>query len=319
MRAAVYERYGTPDVVTLQEVDKPRLAAGEVLVRVRATTICAADVRFRKADPFFLRALNGLLRPKRIKILGMEFAGTVEAVDRSVTAFAPGDEVFGSMGFKFGAHAEYASTLAKLLAKKPRSLSLEDSAAIVFGGVSALHFLRAAGVKAGMRVLVYGASGNVGTYAVQLAKHLGARVTAVCSGANAALVRSLGADEVVDYARQDFASAGAVYDVVFDTVGKIGVWRGLRAVKRGGVYAFAASRLFAYAAVRLWTTASGRARVIGGVARAQPGDLELLARLIDEGRVKPVIDRRYTLDQIVEAYRYADTGHKKGSVVVTVA
>lgn len=318
MKAAVYERYGPPEVVKVVEVATPSPAAGEVLIRVEATTITAGDARFRKADPWFLRFLNGISRPQKIKVLGMEVAGTVHAVGKDVSKFRPGDEVFGSTGFKFGAHAEYAAAVEALLVNKPPQCPFAEAAAIPFGGVSALHFLRAANISPGQNVLVYGASGNVGTNAVQLAKHFGARVTGVCSGNNVDLVKSLGADEVVDYTRQDYSSAGRVYDIVLDTVGKSGIRRGLRVLKPGGAYAFVASGLFAYAAVAAWAKLSGSMHVVGGVARARPDDLQFLAQLVAVGKLKPVIDRRYPLDQIVEAYRYADTGRKRGSIAILV-
>jgi NADPH:quinone reductase-like Zn-dependent oxidoreductase len=203
VKAAVYTRYGAPDVLEIKDVDKPVPADDDVLVRVHATTVCAADWRMRKADPFFIRFMNGLWAPKKIH-LGIEFAGTVESVGMAVTRFRQGDEVFGATGFKFGAHAEYVCVTADgAIDTKPVNMTLEEAAAVLFGAVSALHFLRTAGIRAGQKVLVYGASGSVGVFAVQLAKHFGAHVTGVCSTANVELVRSLGADEVVDYTKDD--------------------------------------------------------------------------------------------------------------------
>src|SRR5258708_1644324 len=220
MKAAVYRRYGPPDVVQIEDVEKPVPKDDEVLVRIYAATVCAADWRFRKADPFFIRLMNGLRRPKKINVLGMEFAGTVESVVKAVTRFGEGDQVFGSTGFKLGAHAEYACVREDgMLAIKPVNMALEEAAAILFGGFSALHFLRQAKIHSGQRVLIYGASGSVGTFAVQLAKHFGAYVTGVCSTTNLELVRSLGADEVVDYTKEGFSRAGQVYDIVLDAVG----------------------------------------------------------------------------------------------------
>jgi len=199
MKAAVYRRYGPPEVVRIENVHKPAPKDGEVLVRIHASTICAGDCRLRKAEPFILRFMNGLRRPKKINILGMELAGIVESVGSKVTRFAVGDQVCGSSGLKFGAHAEYACLPQDgLLAVKPDNITLEDAAAFWFGGVSALHFLRRGGIQAGQKVLIYGASGSVGTAAVQLARHFGAHVTAVCSAANLDLVRSLGAEEALD-------------------------------------------------------------------------------------------------------------------------
>jgi NADPH:quinone reductase-like Zn-dependent oxidoreductase len=315
----VYRKYGAPEVVQIEDAPRPVPGKQDVLVRVQATTVCAGDVRFRKAKPFFLRVLNGLARPKKIKILGMEFAGIVEETGKSVTAYKKGDPIFGSMGLKFGVHAEYACSAAgPLVAARPDNVSFEEAAAIPFGGISALHFLRLAGIRPRQNVLIYGASGSVGTFAVQLAKHFGARVTAVCSTANLELVKSLGADDIIDYTKSDFSKAGHVYDIVFDAVGKSGFWRSMRALKRGGVFVFAVSGLFAPTLGRLWTWLTGRARVPGGMARTKPGDLSFLAGLAASGKLKIVIDRRYPLEQIAEAHRHVEAGHKKGNVVITV-
>jgi NADPH:quinone reductase-like Zn-dependent oxidoreductase len=237
MRAAVFTEYGPPDVLQIKDVAKPVPKDNEILVRIHATTVCAADYRIRKADPFIVRFVIGLWRPKKIHILGMEFAGTIESVGKAVTRFAAGDQVFGATGFKFGAHAEYACLPEDgTLAIKPVNMTLEEAAAVLFGGFTALHFLRKAKIQAGQKVLIYGASGSVGTFAVQLAKHYGANVTGVCSTANLELVKSLGADEVVDYTREDFSKAGKIYDAVVDTVGKSGFSRSLKSLKRGGYY-----------------------------------------------------------------------------------
>src|SRR5580700_6613877 len=236
MKAAVITRYGPPDVVQVREVERPTPKDNEVLVRVRASTVSAADWRIRKADPFVVRFFAGLLRPAKIQIGGMELAGTVESAGKSVTRFAPGDDVFGGTLFKFGAHAEYVCVPETQLAMKPVNLPLEESAAVFFGGMTVLGFLANASIQPGDRVLVYGASGSVGVFAVQLAKHFGAHVTAVCSTANLDLVKSLGADQVLDYTREDFSKAGRVYDMVFDAVGYSGYTRSLKSLKRGGFY-----------------------------------------------------------------------------------
>ena len=322
MKAAVYRRYGPPDVVRIENVEKPIPKDNEVLVRIHATTVCAADWRLRKADPFFIRFMNGLVRPKKIHILGMEFSGTVESVGNAVTRFGQGDQVFGGTGFKLGAHAEYGCVPEDgMLAIKPVNMTLEEAAAVIFGGFTALHFLRKAKIQAGQKVLIYGASGSVGIFAVQLAKHFGAHVTGVCSTANLDLVKSLGADEVVDYTREDFSRAGRVYDIVLDTVGKSGFSRSLRSLKRGGFYV----RVGASGGVPsilggivrgMWISITGGAKVIGGMAAGTVGDLSFLKGLIEAGKLRTVIDRRYSLDQIAEAHRHAEAGHKKGHVVV---
>jgi NADPH:quinone reductase-like Zn-dependent oxidoreductase len=322
MKAAVYTRYGPPDVIEIKDVEKPAPKDNEVLVRIHATTVCAADWRIRKADPFIVRFMNGLWRPKKIRILGAEFAGTVESVGKAVTRFGEGDQVFGSTGFKFGAHAEYACLPEDgLLAIKPVNMTLEEAAAVLFGGVSALHFLRKAKIQAGQKVLIYGASGSVGVFAVQLAKHFGAHVTGVCSTANLDLVKSLGADEVVDYTREDFSRAGRVYDIVFDTVGKSGFSRSLKSLKRGGSYVLVggSGRLSSILGVILrgtWISLTGAAKVISGVASAAAGDQSFLKGLIEAGKLRTVIERSYSLDEIAEAHRHAEAGHKKGHVVI---
>lgn len=321
MRAAVYTRYGPPDVLEVRDVEKPVPKDNEVLVRVVATTVSAADWRLRKADPFIVRFMNGLWRPKKVQILGMEFAGEVESVGKAVTAFGEGDHVFGSPGFRFGTHAQYVCLPDAQLAIKPANMTFEEAAAVLFGGTSALHFLRKAKTQAGQKVLIYGASGSVGVFAVQLAKHFGAFVTGVCSTVNLDLVKSLGADEVVDYTREDFSEAGRVYDTVLDTVGKSGFSRSLKSLKRGGCYVrvSGSGRLSDFVGEILrgmWVSTTGAAKVIGGVARGTPGNLSFLKGLIEAGELRTVIDRRYSLDEIAEAHRYVEAGHKKGHVVI---
>src|SRR5712692_6618265 len=287
MKAAVYRRYGPPEVVQIKNVEKPLPKDNEVLVRIHATTVSAADWRMRTAVPFIVRFVSGLWRPKKIQILGMEFAGRVESVGKAVTRFREGDHVFGSTGFKFGTHAEYVCLPEEaLLAIKPVNMTFEEAAAVLFGGVSALHFLRKAKIQAGQKLLVYGASGSVGGFAVQLAKHFGAHVTGVCSTANLDLVRSLGADEVVDYTREDFSRAGRVYDIVLDTVGKSGFSRSLKSLKRGGFYVRVGgsgrlSQILGGILEGMWASITGGAKVIGGVAGGAAEDQSFLKGLIE--------------------------------------
>jgi NADPH:quinone reductase-like Zn-dependent oxidoreductase len=317
MKAAVYSSRG---VIQVRDVKTPVPKDNEVLVRIHAATICAADYRL-KGFPSILAWVIGL---RKGKILGMELAGTVESVGQAVTRFRPGDQVFGGTGFKLGTHAEYACALASRLEMKPANMTLEESATVMFGGLTALCFLRKAKIQAGQNVLVYGASGSVGVFAVQLAKHFGARVTAVCSGSNLDLVRSLGADDVVDYTKEDFARAGQVYDMVFDAVGKSGMSRSLRSLKRGGTFVDVGGEIKPWPMLRdtvraLWISLTGTAKAVGGVTRPASGDLAFLKSLIEAGELRTVIDRRYLLDDIAEAFRYAETGHKKGHVVVNIA
>ena len=322
MKAAVYTRYGPPDVLEIKDVEKPVPRDNEVLLRIHATTVCAADWRMRKADPFLVRFMIGLWRPKKVRVLGMEFAGVVESAGKGVTRFGEGDPVFGSTEFKFGAHAEYTCLPEDaLLQIKPVNMTFEEAAAVSFGGLTALHFLRKARVRAGQKALIYGASGSVGVFAVQLAKHFGAHVTGVCSTSNLDLVRSLGADEMVDYTTADFSSAGRVYDVILDTVGKSGFSRSLRSLKRGGVYVRVggSGRVLSMLGDILrgmWISMTRAAKVIGGVAGGTRDDLSFLKELIEAGRLRTVIDRRYALDEIAEAHRHAEGGHKKGHVVI---
>ena len=319
MRAAVYHRYGPPEVVRIEEVLKPAPRDDEVLIRVHATTVCAADWRLRKADPFLVRAFNGLLRPRRHRILGMELSGVIEAAGAKVTRFLPGDEVFGSPLFKLGAHAEFVCLAEDgLIGRKPANMALDEAAAVMFGALTALGYLRKADIRPGQRVLIYGASGSVGVFAVQLAKHFGAHVTGVCGTANLDLVRSLGADEVVDYTRQDFAASGPIYDVIFDTVGYSGIRRSLRALKRGGVYLLGAAMPDRAALAGLWARITGAGTVIAGASRPSPDDPALFKRLIEAGALRTVIDRRFSLDQIADAHRLAESGHKRGHALVLV-
>jgi NADPH:quinone reductase-like Zn-dependent oxidoreductase len=313
MKAAVYNR----GVVEIKDVEKPVPKDNEVLVRIHATTICAADYRL-KGFPFVLAWIIGV---RKGKILGMELAGTVESVGKAVTRFRPGDQVFGGTGFKLGAHAEYACALESRLEAKPVNMTLEEAAAVPFGSLTALCFLRMAKIQTGQNVLVYGASGSVGVFAVQLAKYFGARVTGVCSTANLDLVKSLGADEVVDYTKEDFSTAGRVYDMVVETVGKAGYSRCLKSLKRGGplVLITISGGLFSILGdiVRQqWSSITGAAKIIGGVTKPAPGDLAFLKGLIEAGKLRTVIDKRYSLQEIAEAFRYAEAGHKKGHVVI---
>jgi NADPH:quinone reductase-like Zn-dependent oxidoreductase len=309
VKAVVHERYGPPEVLRVRDVLRPKPAGDEVLVHVRASTVTRTDCGIRRAWPFFIRLFTGLLRPKRT-IAGTEFAGEVAAIGEDVPEFAPGDHVFGVKG---GSSAEYVCVKASgPIARIPAGMSFEAAAAVTDGGCSALSTLRQAGLQPGQRIVVYGASGSIGTAAVQVAKDQGAHVTAVCGPNALELVRSLGADEVVDYTREDFAARGATYDLVFDAVGKSSYRRCRRALKRDGLY-MTMDGGFMWHAPFLALVSK---RVKLGIARYRQEDVATLAAMIEAGAYRPVIDRRYSLDEVVEATRYVETGQKTGNVVL---
>ncbi len=314
MRAVVYDRYGPPEVLRLEDVERPVPSEDEILVKVHATTVNRTDCGWRSAKPFLTRYFIGLLRPKR-KILGMELAGEVEAVGAAVTEFAVGDRVFGVKGF--GAHAEFTCIRESApVAHMPAGATFEEAAAVCDGACIALSCLRRAGLQAGQRILVYGASGSIGTAAVQLAKHLGADVTAVCNTQNVELVQSLGADRVIDYLKEDFTENGETYDVVFDAVGKQTFMRCRRSLKPGGI--FIATDGFRNLPLALWTSHVGDKRAALGLARYTKEDVLLLKKLIEAGEYRAVIDRSYPLEDVVEATRYVETQQKTGNVVLTL-
>ena len=312
MKAVVYERYGPPEVLRIEDVERPVPGEGEILVRNHATTVNRTDCGWRSAKPFIVRYFIGIRRPRR-KVLGMEFAGEVEEVGTGVTEFEVGDRVFGVQGF--GAHAQYVCVKASgAVAHKPDALTFEEAAAVCDGVCIALSCLRHADLREGRNIVVYGASGSVGTAAVQLARHFGAHVTAVCNTKNLELVRSLGADEMVDYERDDFTSNGKTYDVIFDAVGKHSYRRCRRSLKRDGL--FVDTDLgFMWHVLPLMLV---NKRVRLGVAKYRKEDVVFLKELIEAGEYRAVIDRRYPLEQIVEATRYVETGQKTGNVVLTL-
>jgi len=308
MKAAIYEKYGSPEVLHLKEIEKPIPKDNELLVKIHATTVTAGDIRmrgFKVPAHFWLpaRFALGLTGPKR-KTLGMEISGIIEAVGKSVTKFKVGDEVFAETGFGDG-YAEYiclpempeikSEKSVIRLAKKPVNLTFEEAAAVPVGGITALIFMRKANIQKGQKILIYGASGSVGTYAVQLAKNYGAEVTGVCSTNNMELVKSLGADKVIDYTQEDFTKNSQTYDVIFDAVGKISRSLVKGSLEKKGVF------------LSTWQS-----------LKVEAGDLAVLKGLVEAGKLKAVIDRTYPLEQIVEAHRYVEAGHKKGNVVITV-
>ena len=318
MRAAVYERYGPPEVVHVEDVAQPQPKADEVLINVRAAALNRTDTAFRAGQPVISRAVSGLAKP-RWHVLGTEFSGDVVATGGSVTEFHAGDAVFGINPWRFGTHAEYVSVpVAGPIALKPDTLPFDDAAAVCDGGLLALMNLRDAQLAAGQHVAIYGASGSIGTAAVQLARNLHAKITAVTSTANVALVRGLGPDEVIDYEQSDFTQNRDTYDVIFDAVGKLSFARCRPALKQGGRYVptdGVTNMLLAASHVPV----GGRKAVMALPPRYRKVDVLFLKQLIDAGRYRPVIDRVYALDDIVEAHRYVDTGQKLGNVVITPA
>ncbi len=319
MRAAVQTRYGPPEVVRICEVEKPTPKNNEVLVNVRATTVNRTDCACRAAKPFFMRFFTGLVRP-RATILGNEFAGVVEAVGRGVTSFAVGDRVFGYNEGPFGAHAEYLSIPEDgSLPTMPANMSYQEAAPSTEGSHYALSHIRAAKIRSGQDVLVYGASGAIGSAAVQLLKGLGATVTAVCGTDNVELVRGLGADRVVDYMAEDFTKDEQTYDVVLDSVGKSSFGRCKRILKPGGIYI--SSELGPLAQnpfLALIAPLHGGRKVLFPIPKHDQEMVGYFRGLMESGKLKPVIDRTYPLEQIVEAYRYVETGRKIGNVVISL-
>ncbi|MCW5833991.1 MAG: NAD(P)-dependent alcohol dehydrogenase [Labilithrix sp.] len=322
MRAVVYERYGAPDVLELRDVPTPTPRRREVLVEVRATSVTSADVRLRALDVppgfgLFARLAFGVFRPRQ-RILGVELAGVVVAIGEEVRRFAVGDAVFGLTGARMGCHAEYRALPEDgALARIPEGLDFEQAAALPFGGTTALELLRRANVRSGERVLVNGASGCVGAATVQLAKHLGAHVTGVSSTANLALLRALGADEVVDYTRGDFTGNGESYDVIVDTVGTATFSRCRRSLEDGGRLVLAAAGLPEMLAIP-WVAMTTNARIIAGPVAERAEDVTRLAELAAKGRLEPVIDRVYPLEHAAKAHAYVDSKRKRGSVIVRV-
>jgi NADPH:quinone reductase-like Zn-dependent oxidoreductase len=328
MKAIVWTKYGPPQALQLQEVETPSPGDDEVLIKVHAATASQADTEFRRLKlplffAFFLRLYLGLLKPTRKKILGTEFAGQIVSVGKNVTRYKPGDQVYGYTGLGMGTYAEYLclsekpSALASVMAIRPGNVTYEEAAALPFGGLEALHTLRQANIRPGQKVLIVGAGGSIGTYAVQLAKHYGAEVTGVDKAGKLDMLRSIGADHVIDYAREDFTRNGQRYDVILDTIGKSPFARSLRSLHESGAYLNANPGLFGGLRMR-WFSRTGGKRVITWTAGYTVDNLNALRELVEAGMIKPVIDRRYPLEQTAEAHRYVDTGNKKGNVVITM-
>lgn len=322
MKAMVYESYGSPDVLRLKEVIKPTPKDNEVLIKVHTTTVTSADCRLRSLNlprgfGLISRLIFGITKPRQ-PILGAELAGEIESIGKSVIKFKVGDPVFAISGFGMAAHAEYKCMPEDgAIALKPTCLAYDEAAAMSFGGTTALDFFRRGKLQRGEKLLINGASGSIGTAAVQLAKHFGAEVTGVCSTVNMDLVRSLGAMHVIDYTREDFTRNGETYDLIVDTVGTAPFSRSKNSLKEKGRLLLVLAGVPDMLPIP-WVSITTSKKIIAGPAKERAEDLRFLAELAEAGEFKPVIDRRYPLEQIAEAHRYVDTGRKKGNVIITV-
>jgi len=330
MKAIVYTEFGPPEVLQLKEVEKPIPKENEILVRVYATTVNYGDITARHFSEISPRKFNmpflfligariyfGLRKP-RVRILGSEFAGKIEAVGEEVKRFREGDQVFGYRGQSGGAYAEYLCMPGKgVVAAKPANMTHEEAACIPYGAITALNILKKADIRSGQKVLINGASGGIGSAAVQLAKHYGAEVTGVCSTPRLELVKSLGADKVIDYTKEDFTKSGETYDLIFDILGKSTFSRCKNVLKENGRYLLASFKMKPLFQM-LWTSMRGGKKVICGMASYGINDLIFVRELVEAGKIRAIIDRRYPLEQAAEAHRYVDKGHKKGNVVITV-
>jgi len=318
MKAVVNTKYGAPSVLSLKEIKKPSPKKDEILVKIMATAVNSGDCRIRRADPFAVRFFFGLTKP-RTKILGGVLSGEVVEIGSNVKLYNVGDKVFGSTDMNFGAYAEYKTfPETGTLALKPDSLSHVQAAVIPFGGATALHFIKKAEIKSGQKVLIVGASGAVGTAAVQIAKAFGAIVTAVCSTSNLELVRSLGADKVIDYTKEDFTKNNEKYDVIFDTVNSIQIPKSAKSLNINGKMILSAAGLTEMIK-GLWLTITTDKKVVTGVTKQSAADINYLKGLVESGKLKPVIDRTYTMNEMVAAHSYVETGRKKGNVAITIS
>ncbi len=324
MKAVVYTEYGSVDVLELKEIEKPIPADDEVLVKIFAASVNAADWRLMRASPFLARLYTGLLRPTRFQILGADIAGRVEAVGKNVRQFHVGDEVFGDLSaINFGGFAEYKSARENTLTRKPDNISYDEAAATPLAAITALHGLRDTGkIQSGQTVLIYGASGGVGTFALQLAKHFGAEVTAVCSTGNVALAKALGANHVIDYTQEDFTRSGQHYDLIFAANGNRSIFDYKRVLTPRGTYVMAGgstTQLFQALLLGPLISILSKQKMRSVSSSPNQADLLFIKTLLESGKIKAVIDRRYPLSDLPEAIRYIEAGHAKGKVIINVA
>jgi NADPH:quinone reductase-like Zn-dependent oxidoreductase len=317
MQAITFSNYGGPSVLALSEVEKPTPTGNQVLIKIYATSVNSADCRLRRADPWLVRLLLGITKP-RVKILGGVFSGVIDAIGKDVTKYKVGDEVFGSTGLSFGAYAEYKCLSQEAtMAIKPKNLTHIEASSITFGGLTALYFVQKAEIKKGQKVLVYGASGSVGSAIVQLVKYYGGEVTAVCSGPNFALATSLGADKLIDYTTEDFRHNSVVYDTIFETVNKISFDKSLQSLTKEGTLVLIAAG-FGEMLKGVWHDLTSQQKVISGTFPEKTESLKFLSELTQTGNYKAVVDKVYQLKDMPAAHRYVENGHKKGNVVIQV-
>ncbi len=329
MKAIVWTKYGPPDGLQLKEVEKPVPKDDQILVKIHATTITAGDCEMRRLElplmlSFPVRVYAGLIAPKRIPILGQELAGEVKEVGANVKTYKEGDQVFGTTGFGFGAYAEYIclpeepDDVQGTLAPKPTNLTYEEAAAVPTAGFEALHFLRKADIQPGKKVLIIGAGGSIGTFAIQLVRHFGAEVTGVDSTEKMDMLRSIGANHIIDYTKEDYTKSGKSYDLIIDVVGRRGVAHRLKLLKPAGTY-FLAYAGFSHILLSLWTSMTSKKKLKIESASQKEEDLIFLKELLEAGKLKPIIDKSFPLEQVPDAHRYVETGNKKGNVVITVS
>ena len=329
MKAIVWTKYGSPDGLQLQEVEKPVPKDDQILVKIHATTITAGDCEMRRLElplmlSFPVRLYAGFLKPKRIPILGQELAGEVEEVGANVSSYQVGDQVFGTTGFGFGAYAEYIclpeepDDVQGTLAPKPTKLTYEEAAAVPTAGFEALHFMRRANIQSGKKVLIVGSGGSIGTFSIQLARHFGAEVTGVDSTEKMDMLRSIGANHVIDYTRDDYTRNSETYDLIIDVVGRLGVARRLKLLKPDGYY-FLAYAGFSHILLSIWTSMTSNKKFKIESASQKKEDLIFLKELLEAGKLKSIIDRSFPLEQVPKAHKYVEAGGKKGNVVITIS
>ena len=328
MKAIIWTKYGTPDGLKLQEVEKPSPEADQVLVKIMAATVTAGDCEMRRLQiplglSFPIRMYAGFLKPKRISILGQELAGEIEEVGKNVTSFQVGDQVFGTTGFGFGAYAEYICLPGEpgdaegVLAAKPVNLTFEEAAVIPTAGLEALHYLREGKTQPGKKVLIIGGGGSIGTFSIQLAKHFGADVTGVDNTEKLELMRSLGSNQVIDYTKEEYTNSGETYDLIIDMVGRKSVSRRLKLLKQDGIYFLAYARILDVV-LSIWTSLTSSKKLIISSSKQNKEDLNILKGLIDSGELRSIIDRSFPLDQVAEAHRFVESGLKKGNVAISI-